>query len=288
MDRAGEYDEEKFSMVIAELQKVKSQIFYLQQSLIQLRAMELLQNGSNIQAIPGNSEMGNEIGQLKELVVQAKESCVQMNVFDEVLSEMEKREMELKARIQSNADKIGLIEEKSDDALTSRLEDSNVKLFELSNRLDDLEAESKKYNLIIYDLPPTKRLERPYHLESLVNTFFNTRLTLTEINFNEVERIPSKDSKIEPIRVKFPNIREKTQVLNKYREVSRGSDLDWSLAEEFTDKVKHDRRRLAAFARRKARVTKKKWALKYDQLYYNGRIFVFDAKQGRVVPKRID
>ena len=42
------------------------------------------------------------------------------------------------------------------------------------------------------------------------------------------------------------------------------------------------RQALASFARRRARKTKKKWALKYDELYFNGRVFVFDEDSNRV------
>ena len=51
-------------------------------------------------------------------------------------------------------------------------------------------------------------------------------------------------------------------------------------------KVKLHRKRLAAFARRRARASKRKWALKYDRLYFSGRVFVFDEERNRVVPTR--
>ena len=48
----------------------------------------------------------------------------------------------------------------------------------------------------------------------------------------------------------------------------------------FQLQVLRHRQALASFARRRARKTKKKWALKYDELYYNGRVFVFDEEFG--------
>ena len=59
----------------------------------------------------------------------------------------------------------------------------------------------------------------------------------------------------------------------------------YSVGEDFTNTVKHHRRRLVAFARKRARITKKKWALKYNELYMNGRVFVFSEEKNRVVPK---
>ena len=52
---------------------------------------------------------------------------------------------------------------------------------------------------------------------------------------------------------------------------------------DFQLQVLRHRQALASFARRRARKTKKKWALKYDELYYNGRVFVFDEDSNRVV-----
>ena len=48
-----------------------------------------------------------------------------------------------------------------------------------------------------------------------------------------------------------------------------------TIMEDFTPAVKYRRRRLAAFARSKAKEKRLKWALKYDELYFNGKVFVF-------------
>ena len=60
----------------------------------------------------------------------------------------------------------------------------------------------------------------------------------------------------------------------------------WAWGRLFSLKVKLHRKRLAAFARRRARASKRKWALKYDRLYFSGRVFVFDEERNRVVPTR--
>jgi hypothetical protein len=48
-----------------------------------------------------------------------------------------------------------------------------------------------------------------------------------------------------------------------------------AVSEDFTPAVKFRRRRLAAFARTRARAKRLKWALKYDELYFNGKVFIF-------------
>ena len=57
----------------------------------------------------------------------------------------------------------------------------------------------------------------------------------------------------------------------------------YSIGEDFSESVKRSRRRLVAFARKRSRVTKKKWALKYDQLFMNGKVFEFSKRLGKVV-----
>ena len=55
----------------------------------------------------------------------------------------------------------------------------------------------------------------------------------------------------------------------------------------FNFQVLRHRQALARFARRRARKTKQKWALKYDQLYFNGRVFVFNEKSRQVEAKTV-
>ena len=74
-------------------------------------------------------------------------------------------------------------------------------------------------------------------------------------------------------------------VLKATRSMSNIMKRKYSVGEDFTESVKQHRRRLVAFARKRARITKKKWALKYDELYMNGRVFVYSEEKNRVVLK---
>lgn len=146
-----------------------------------------------------------------------------------------------------------------------------------------MESEAKKYNILVYNLPPVVRLERPSHLDRLVDEFFTNNLEMPSTHFNEAERVKSAKSKIKPIRVRFPNIREKSKVLTKARTALRGSTV--KIMEEFTDRVQHHRKMLAAFARKRARVVRKKWALRSNELFFDGKIFVFDENSDEVVER---
>ena len=171
------------------------------------------------------------------------------------------------------------------------------KLSGVSARLEATENDAKKYNLIINGIPKTRKLERASHLERVVKDFFQTVLKMPRIQFDEVQRLKSESSKGSnetnhdhndnfPVLVKFPSVRIKTSVLKASRSMSKEAKRTYSVGEDFTETIKLHRRRLVAFARKRARITKKKWALKYNELYMNGRVFIFVEDKNRVVPKR--
>ena len=150
-----------------------------------------------------------------------------------------------------------------------------------------------------------RKLERTVHLENSVKDFFQNVLGLSEVQFDEAKRInhdvddneedatgegdngggKHKNNDAKPVLIKFPSIRIKTAVLKASRELPAPMRRRYSVGEDFTETVKLHRRKLVAFARKRSRVTKRKWALKYDSLYMNGRVFVFNEEKNRVVPK---
>ena len=171
----------------------------------------------------------------------------------------------------------------------------NKRLVGVSKRLEAAENEAKKYNLIISGIPKTRKLERTIHLERVMKDFFQNELGLSNVEFDEVQRIPSntpaKESTedgsrkdINPVLIKFPSVRIKSMILKASRLMSTDSKRQFSVGEDFTEKVKKHRRRLVSFARKRSRITKKKWALKYNELYMNGRLFIFDEERNRVMP----
>jgi hypothetical protein len=73
-------------------------------------------------------------------------------------------------------------------------------------------------------------------------------------------------------------VRTKVSVLQASRDpavVEKLRQNGISIIEDFTPAVKFRRRRLAAFARNRARAKRLKWALKYDELFFNGKVFIF-------------
>ena len=58
-------------------------------------------------------------------------------------------------------------------------------LDEVSVRLDRLESDAKKYNLVVRGLPQKKVLERSADLETEVENFIEGILNLTNVDFDE-------------------------------------------------------------------------------------------------------
>ena len=85
----------------------------------------------------------------------------------------------------------------------------------VKERMDAAESEAKKYNLIIKGLKKARRLERPAHLEAVIDDFLRDELNMTDnaVQFDEAIRNPKDGS----VLVTFPSVRIKNQVMKMYR-----------------------------------------------------------------------
>ena len=66
---------------------------------------------------------------------------------------------------------------------------ANVKIAELPKRVDRMEEEGKKYNVIIRGLRQQQKLERPLQLDALVLDFLTQQLGLEDAHFDEARRV---------------------------------------------------------------------------------------------------
>ncbi len=169
------------------------------------------------------------------------------------------------------------------------IQDTNSRVNRNVKRIELLEVHSKKYNLILSGLPLERKLERPQHLEKIVTDFLSDVLAIDNISFDEAERFVDPSGEMsKPVRIKFPNLKTKVTVLQASRDPDVARILREKqivVVEDFTNAVKFRRRRLAAFARQRARAKKQKWALKNDELFFNGKTFIFSEQLNRVILK---
>ncbi|XP_040570534.1 uncharacterized protein [Lepeophtheirus salmonis] len=246
-------ENEKFTAIKSEVQKMKSQIYYLQQSILQLR----------------NAEMESSQKQSDD------PTYVTLDQFSSHIVQYNKRDKEYAQAIFNLQEKIRTNEETS---IIEEMKEISDTMKKVMKRLDVMESNSKKYNLIIAGIPPSRRLERANHLEKSVREFFKEKLDLTDVQISDIERI--RHSNKDKIRVKFPSIMEKFRILRLSR-----SKKAIRITEDFSDSIILSRRKLIAFARKRSTKSKQKWALKYDELFYNGRSYIYDQTSERVVQK---
>ena len=316
-------DAEKLILVINEITKLKNQIYYLQQSIIILRTNGKIDisdgiNGNegttehnvrpgtmagNLPAytttalldIPGllpEGEMSSAIQRLQKHVSE----CTSSEKFLDFSREMEQKTDACSREIENMKTEWKTDKKHANNYLKRNVTKLNKRLVGVSKRLEAAETNAKKYNIIVSGLTKTRKLERTTHLERLIKDFFKNALGLPNVQFDEVRRlkdhtttkvaIDENSKKItDPILIKFPSVRIKTMVLKASRSMSDDNKSTYSIGEDFTDTVKKHRRSLVSFARKRSRITKKKWALKYNELYMNGKVFVFDSEKKRVVSK---
>ena len=305
LNKAATYDEEKFILLIQEMQKLKSQIYYLQQSVLHLRSSALAEGGSTgngngngeptvapsnnnqVAEIAGNAEyearMSAELRSLRNEMSNNMEKCLPRTDFDRFLEDVVAKEESIRVDLEEQKEDIAMAEKVARSA-KNEVTESGDKIRQLEKQIDKMESDAKKYNLLVDGLRPIQKLERPKHVELLVQGFLRDTLQLEDIEFDEASRLGDSAHNPKTIVVRFPNVRVKTRVMGAARTALRGHKDGLRVSEDFTARVHLHRQRLVAFARRRAKATKKKWALKYDQLYFNGKVFVYNDKTKRVVP----
>ena len=129
------HGEEKLSLVVTEIQNLKSQIYYLQQSVIHLRSSPAVPNVVN-GSVVSSSRLPNP----------GSENCLDREVFDNHLRDEESVRS-------SVVDRVSLLEESVASA-GQGITDANDKLSGLRQRVEKIEENEKKYNLIVKGIEP--------------------------------------------------------------------------------------------------------------------------------------
>jgi len=288
----------KFTLMSTEMQNVKSQIYYLTQTVLQLRgalkntdvAVSSSSSTNDVPSLPSPvlTTTTSTVNDQKLALIESKvDQCAAQNDLMLLENNFSRKSDEFNQMFSNMNEQL-----KSVDKLATEFDTDVIETVKKNTqRIDRMEIADRKNNLIIKGIRQDKRLERAHDLEALLKKFFKVTLGLTVVNFEEAERMkPKEKSDVvnngAPIKVRFPSVREKIKVLQACRNATKSlQDKGITTIEDFTEKVLHHRQSLASFARRRSRRSKKKWALKYDELYYNGQIFVFDENSNRVVAK---
>ena len=171
----------KFSQVAKELQGVKSQIYYLQQSFLQIRGALKSNNEevtlpSPILASSNNNEIINQLEAKISQCASQNDLMLLTTTFNSKTEEFSQMFTNVNEELKT-LDK--LTAEMDPDDFTKSVQKNTI-------RIDKMETAERKNNLIIRGLKQDKRLERTHHLEAVLKSFFNDILNLEDIHFEEV------------------------------------------------------------------------------------------------------
>jgi len=285
-------ENEKVGILLKEVQNMKNQMFFLQQSVIQLRTQEHLAlevEGHDIgpaYASDGSADLARVKTDLD--ILRNKIMAIQ-NTFNEK-DWLEKTEF--LSRSDDVENRLDVLDERIDDALegVDKCEETsltnkyamigvNDQLKRIKERQEEIETEKVKYYLIFTGLRKKRKLERPLHVLNLAVQFIQDTLSLKDVNIEEASRIQDQSNKRPlPIRVKFGSLADRNLVLGAGRKLKGNVKI----SEEWTESTKNKRKHLIAFARQEAKLSKKRWALQGSKLYFNQKIYVYNETTDRV------
>ncbi|XP_040063069.1 uncharacterized protein LOC115323763 [Ixodes scapularis] len=153
----------------------------------------------------------------------------------------------------------------------------STQLASVCSKQDDLENRSRRNNLLFYGIIDEPN-ETWSQSESKVIQFRNDKLEVT-VAASDIERAhrlgrPSPE-RTRPIIVNFQSFKVKQHVL------SRGFKLknsNFSVGEDFSDKVRYERKQLVEFAKSQ----QKPFKLRFDKIIIDDKRYYFDNTEGRV------
>jgi len=285
-------DNEKVDVLLKEIQNMKTQMFFLQQSILQMRTQEhlALEVGDGEVGPAYNSELETDVARLKTEVEMLTGRFVTLE--SQRLDEATINRNEFDIRNNALLERIDDVEEKTDnarivaDACGAASDSVRRDITHLTNMLQDIkekqetaEKERVKYLLRISGLRKKKRLERPLHLLKTVNSFINETLRIENVEVEEAERFQDGKKKPLPIRVKCSSLKEKNLILKAGRKLKGKVRI----SEEFTEKDRNARKHLAEFAQKQSKTIKSRWALQQDKLFFNGNMYAFNHVNETVV-----
>lgn len=166
-----------------------------------------------------------------------------------------------------------------------RLEEENRQMRDMMTKLEDkvdyLENQSRRKNLVIRNLPKIVKDEKWSDVENLVCKFAKDNLGVNVI-FDDVERahrVYRSKAEVKPIVVKFKSFKKKDEILrNSYK--LKGKDI--LVQEDFSARVIEERRKLMPFLK-EAREKEQRASLTYNRLKIEDRVYVYNRNTLEVI-----
>lgn len=152
------------------------------------------------------------------------------------------------------------------------------KVTKLEDRLDAMENQSRRNNLIFHGLPSTSPQESWDDCENLVKQTVKEKLGIEDITIERAHRLRTSSSNVSPIIVKMSNYKDKSKILGERKRLS-GSGI--FITEDFSARVRSMRKNLGPHLRA-ARDEGKRATLVFDHLVIDGARYDYDEASGEL------
>nr|XP_037282435.1 uncharacterized protein LOC119175631 [Rhipicephalus microplus] len=230
--------------------------------LLFLRKLLLL--AGDIESNPG-PDLAQIAKQLKEVAVDIKE------IKEGRLADMDKK-----------LDALSRLEPKITSCV-KQIEDMHLITKNLEKRMDDLENQSRRSNIIVYGLAETEQ-ENSEKLEQAVNKgIVQDILGLQPVTIERIHRLGKPaQNKTRPVMLRLLDSRQKSIILREGRKLK---NTGLSIGEDFCKRTREIRRLLWNSAKAN-REHHDKVSLSLDKLYINDQVFTWDEGKGERVPLR--
>lgn len=230
--------------------------------LLFLRKLLLL--AGDIESNPG-PDLAQIAKQLKEVAVDIKE------IKEGRLADMDKK-----------LDALSRLEPKITSCV-KQIEDMHLITKNLEKRMDDLENQSRRSNIIVYGLAETEQ-ENSEKLEQAVNKgIVQDILGLQPVTIERIHRLGKPaQNKTRPVMLRLLDSRQKSIILREGRKLK---NTGLSIGEDFCKRTREIRRLLWNSAKAN-REHHDKVSLSLDKLYINEQVFTWDEGKGERVPLR--
>merc|ERR1719397_1771099 len=161
------------------------------------------------------------------------------------------------------------------DSLSSKVSQMNEKMYDFE--------QNKRNNLIFYGInqdPGETQESLVINIQKLIKEKMLLRREMNITQANRDDHGPAVSGR-RPVIVTFENFKDREAVLRRADYLKK---CNMQLTEDFSKSVREQRAHLARFMKNWKRQSPKSYAfLRYDKLYIDNRLFVFDKEKQEVV-----
>ncbi|XP_077491437.1 uncharacterized protein LOC144102044 [Amblyomma americanum] len=236
--------------------------------------ISLLLLSGDIETNPGPASLETVVTELKKLsagqstlIAEVTDLKNQLLTTDNLISDLSRRISALEGHYQTIQSLRTEIE-----GLSTHTTQATRQLCDLEDRIDEAENQSRRNNLIFYNIPDPDPSETWADSEKLLIRHCSEFLdiTLDPKTIDRTHRLGRHEpDRCRPLIAKFALFKTKDEILANGRKFK---NTDYSVGEDFSRRVRNVRKHLVTFAKSKTN----RFSLRYKTLFIGSRRYIFD------------